>query len=124
MTDKEKEELVARLRARTVATLPRDWQKGLKCPANCGFDAARPKCAWEDSNCPRHDPSNYSPDPHVYVQDKDAAAAADLIEDGMQMSSALVRLGSMEAFDHARTINPTHDKELVARIDFARAQVK
>ena len=38
-----------------------------------------------------------------------------------ELREALERLGSMEAFNLSRAIDPKHDAELLARIDFARA---
>ena len=41
-----------------------------------------------------------------------------------RLLKALERLGSMEAFDLSRSIQPKYDKELLARIDFARSIAK
>lgn len=73
-------ELVAALRARTIYTLPANWQAGLKCP-ECDASADRPKCMFElGAGCPRHDPENYTPDPRVQRREPVATQAADAIE--------------------------------------------
>ena len=73
------DDLIRRLRARIFKRLPRDWQKGLKCP-ECGVGADRPKCAFEmGGSCPRHDPNNYEPSPYVSEPDKDCIEAADAL---------------------------------------------
>lgn len=76
----QKADLIARLRAREVRTLPKDWKKGRNCP-ECGVGADRPKCFFElGGACPRHDASYYEPSPYVMVPDPLCAEAADFIE--------------------------------------------
>ena len=38
----------------------------------------------------------------------------------VELEAGMNRLGSMEAFTTSRSVNPATDKELIARIDFAR----
>ncbi len=61
-------DLIKRLRDRKKSVLPKDWQKGRKCP-ECHYDATRPKCAFEmGGSCPRHDPANYDDDENPIYQ--------------------------------------------------------
>jgi hypothetical protein len=40
-----------------------------------------------------------------------------------KLETALWRLGSMEAFEISRGVNPVQDAELIARIEYARKAV-
>jgi hypothetical protein len=69
-------DIVERLKARTVETLPENWKQGRTCP-ECNSSAERPKCMWDMGGaCPRHDPTNYEPSPYVEEPDKDCTEAA------------------------------------------------
>ena len=46
------------------------------------------------------------------------------VVENRRLRDALVRLGSMEGFDLGRAISETGDKELLARISFARKAVE
>jgi hypothetical protein len=60
---------------------------------------------------------------HMSWETKQARAAdiRAVLEALSRAEGALERLGSTEAFDVARAIDPERDAELLARIDFARA---
>ncbi len=74
------DEVIAKLRARSVELLPRNWREGRKCP-ECDADATRPKCMWDmGPSCPRLDPTNYEPSPYVNQPDELCSTAADLLE--------------------------------------------
>lgn len=74
------ETLAEALRQRTKRLLPRDWQKGRKCP-QCDTDADRQKCMWDmGGSCPRHDPDNYEPSPYKEVPDKLCHDAANELD--------------------------------------------
>ena len=77
------EDLLKRLDARKVATLPDDWRKGRQCP-ECGYGAERQNCAVGfGGHCPRTDPDAYDVSPYVMVPDADCVAAAAAIRDLM-----------------------------------------
>lgn len=54
--------------------------------------------------------------------------AIDLMDrlqaENQRLQEALQRLGSMEAFDISRAVDPDKDKELIARINFANAALE